>query len=135
MEIQEEIHHFAGWEGGGSKATKIVNKDFVNKLAFPSVVVTKVLARHILLTLSKMLQAVTYVIDSGIGGGDGFPFCVVGARRICSVCEAGLGSRSSGDPWGVLYECSTGFLRRETFHRTFQACRTPKFSRTLGRRG
>ena len=34
-EIQEEIHHFAGWEGGGSRGTKIVNKNFVNKLAFP----------------------------------------------------------------------------------------------------
>ena len=34
IEIQEEIHHFAGWEGG-SRGTKIVNKHFVNKLAFP----------------------------------------------------------------------------------------------------
>ena len=36
IEIQEEIHHFAGWEGGGSRGTKIVNKHFVNKLAFPN---------------------------------------------------------------------------------------------------
>ena len=36
IEIQEEIHHFAGWEGGGVKGTKIVNKNFVNKLAFPT---------------------------------------------------------------------------------------------------
>ena len=36
IEIQEEIHLFAGWEGGGSMGTKIVNKIFVNKLAFPS---------------------------------------------------------------------------------------------------
>ena len=35
IEIQEEIHHFAGWEGGGVRGTKIVNKIFVNKLAFP----------------------------------------------------------------------------------------------------
>ena len=35
IENQEEIHHFAGWEGGGSRGTKIVNKHFVNKLAFP----------------------------------------------------------------------------------------------------
>ena len=36
IEIQEEIHHFAGWEGGGSRGTEIVNKNFVNKLAFPN---------------------------------------------------------------------------------------------------
>ena len=35
IEIQEEIHHFAGWEGGGVMGTKIMNKNFVNKLAFP----------------------------------------------------------------------------------------------------
>ena len=35
IEIQEEILHFAGWEGGGVKGQKIVNKNFVNKLAFP----------------------------------------------------------------------------------------------------
>ena len=34
-EIQEEIHHFAGWEGGGVIGAKIMNKHFVNKLAFP----------------------------------------------------------------------------------------------------
>ena len=33
IEIQEEIHHFAGWEGG-SRGTKIANKHVVNKLAF-----------------------------------------------------------------------------------------------------
>ena len=33
VEIQEEIHHFAGWEG--LRAQKIVIKIFVNKLAFP----------------------------------------------------------------------------------------------------
>ena len=38
IEIPEEIHHFAGWEGGGSRGTKIVNKHFVNKLAFPILV-------------------------------------------------------------------------------------------------
>ena len=32
--IQEEITHFAGWEGG-VMGTKIVNNIFVNKLAFP----------------------------------------------------------------------------------------------------
>ena len=37
IEIQEEIHHFAGWEGGGLRGAKIVNKDFVNKLAFPNI--------------------------------------------------------------------------------------------------
>ena len=26
----------AGWEGGGSRGTKIVNKNVVNKLAFPN---------------------------------------------------------------------------------------------------
>ena len=31
----EEIHRFAGWEGGGLRDTKIVNKHFVNKLALP----------------------------------------------------------------------------------------------------
>ena len=36
IEIQEEIHHFSGWDGGGLRGTKIVNKHFVNKLAFPS---------------------------------------------------------------------------------------------------
>ena len=30
-----EIHHFIGWEGGGFRGTKIANKYFVNKLAFP----------------------------------------------------------------------------------------------------
>ena len=40
IEIQEKIHHFAGWEGG-SRGTKIVNKHFVNKhfvnkLPFPT---------------------------------------------------------------------------------------------------
>ena len=35
IEIQGEIHHLAGWEGGGVMGTKIVNKNFVNKLAFP----------------------------------------------------------------------------------------------------
>ena len=34
IEIQEEIHHFAGWDGGGLRGTKIVKKHFVNKLAF-----------------------------------------------------------------------------------------------------
>ena len=34
IETQEEIHHFAGWEGG-QWGTKIVNKNFVNKLASP----------------------------------------------------------------------------------------------------
>ena len=38
IEIQEEIHHFAAWEGGGLRGTKIVNKHFVNKLAFPNLV-------------------------------------------------------------------------------------------------
>ena len=36
IEIQEEFHHFAGWEGGGIRGTKIVNKSFVSKLAFPN---------------------------------------------------------------------------------------------------
>ena len=35
IEIQEEIHHFAGW-GGGLRGTKVVNKHFVNKRAFPT---------------------------------------------------------------------------------------------------
>ena len=35
IEIQEEIHHFAVWEGG-LRGAKIVNKHFVNKLAFPN---------------------------------------------------------------------------------------------------
>ena len=34
IEMQEEIHHFAGWEGGGLVGTKIVNKNVVNKRAF-----------------------------------------------------------------------------------------------------
>ena len=34
IEIQEEIHHFAGWEGGG-KGHKNCEQQFVNKLAFP----------------------------------------------------------------------------------------------------
>ena len=36
IEIQEEIHHFAGWEAGLLRGTKIVNQTFVNKLAFPN---------------------------------------------------------------------------------------------------
>ena len=37
IEIQEKIHHFAGLGGGGGLGgTKIVNKHFVNKLAFPT---------------------------------------------------------------------------------------------------
>ena len=35
IENREEIHHFAGLGGGGSRGTKIVNKIFVNKRAFP----------------------------------------------------------------------------------------------------
>ena len=35
IEIQEEIHHFAVLGGGGPRGTEIVNKNFVNKLAFP----------------------------------------------------------------------------------------------------
>ena len=35
IEIQEEIHHFADLGGGGLRGAKIVNKNFVNKLAFP----------------------------------------------------------------------------------------------------
>ena len=34
IEIQEEIHHCAGWEGGKGRK-HFVNKHFVNKLAFP----------------------------------------------------------------------------------------------------
>ena len=41
IEIQEEIHHFVVWEGGGSRGTKIVNKHFVNKLAFPNPLLVK----------------------------------------------------------------------------------------------
>ena len=36
IQFQEEIRHFASWEGGGVLGTKIVNKHFVNKQAFPS---------------------------------------------------------------------------------------------------
>ena len=37
IEIQEEIHHLLFWEeGGGLRGTKIVNKHFVNKRAFPN---------------------------------------------------------------------------------------------------
>ena len=35
MEIQEEIHHFAGWEGGKWRENENIN--FVNKLAFPTI--------------------------------------------------------------------------------------------------
>ena len=36
IENQEKIHHFAGQEGGGFKGHKnFVNKNLVNKLAFP----------------------------------------------------------------------------------------------------
>ena len=35
IEIQEEIHQIAVLGGGGFRGTKIVNKYFVNKLAFP----------------------------------------------------------------------------------------------------
>ena len=34
IEIQEEIHHFAGWEGGGL-GCKTCEQTFVNKLTFP----------------------------------------------------------------------------------------------------
>ena len=36
IEIQEEIHHFAGWEGGVKGRRNFVNKNCVNKLAFPN---------------------------------------------------------------------------------------------------
>ena len=39
IEIQKEIHYVAGWEGGGLRGAKIVNKNFVNKLAFPPIFV------------------------------------------------------------------------------------------------
>ena len=36
MENQEEIHHFVGWEGGGLRGyNNFVNKNYVNKWAFP----------------------------------------------------------------------------------------------------
>ena len=38
IETQEEIHHFAGWEGGFKGHKKFVNKHFVNKLEFPNFV-------------------------------------------------------------------------------------------------
>ena len=41
IEFQEEIHHFAGWEGGGLRGAKMVNKHFVKKLAFPKIEVFK----------------------------------------------------------------------------------------------
>ena len=34
IEIQEEIQHFAGWEGGRLRGTKIVNNNFVNNWRF-----------------------------------------------------------------------------------------------------
>ena len=40
IEIQKEIHHFAGWEGGGLRGTKIVNKNFVPIMAEESLVRT-----------------------------------------------------------------------------------------------
>ena len=44
IEIREEIHQFAGWEGrGGLRGAKIVNKNFVNKLAFPNLELLKIL--------------------------------------------------------------------------------------------
>ena len=42
IQIQEEIHHFAGWERGGLRGTKIVNKDFANQQAFPKARVTAI---------------------------------------------------------------------------------------------
>ena len=35
IEIQEEVHHFAGWEGGGLRGAKVVNNNFVNNLVLP----------------------------------------------------------------------------------------------------
>ena len=53
LEIQEEIHHFAGWEGGGLlRGAKIVNKNFVNKRAFP----TEVLAFFVFLVFVFVLR-------------------------------------------------------------------------------
>ena len=43
IEIQQEIHHFAGWTGG-FRGTKIVSKHFVNKLAFPMTVLAIIVA-------------------------------------------------------------------------------------------
>ena len=40
MQIQEEIHHFAGW-GGGLKGHLYREQDFVNKLAFPDFVLSQ----------------------------------------------------------------------------------------------
>ena len=34
MQVQEEIHHFAGWQGAGARGTKISNKKLGNKVAF-----------------------------------------------------------------------------------------------------
>ena len=58
-QIQEEIHHFAGWEEGGSRGTKIVNKNFVNKLAFP------IYCREILLS-SRRLRGRFAVFSSDV---------------------------------------------------------------------
>ena len=44
IEITEEIHHFAGWEGG-LRGTKSVNKNYVNKLASPIMTFVAVRAR------------------------------------------------------------------------------------------
>ena len=37
-EIPEEIHHFAGWEGGELKWRQKCEQTFVNKLAFPKAI-------------------------------------------------------------------------------------------------
>ena len=45
-EIQEEIYHFAGLGRGGFRGTKIVNKTFVNKLAFPNQRIPRFIVKH-----------------------------------------------------------------------------------------
>ena len=47
IEIEKEIHHFAGWEGGGLRGTKIVNKHSVNKLAFLIVCVLRAISESL----------------------------------------------------------------------------------------
>ena len=63
IEIQEKIPLFAGWEGGGLRGTKIVNKNFVNKLAFPKVYTTTV--ETPLFSFFRVRGSMVYTLLSG----------------------------------------------------------------------
>ena len=58
IKTQEEMHHFACWEGGeGLRGTKIVNKQFVTKLAFPIYIAEALFPPSLLLALRSIRKS------------------------------------------------------------------------------